>query len=320
MFQTQRTIREKVTLRGKGLHSGQQVRISLYPAAENEGVVFIRHTGGKAVEIPALHPYVVDHRLCTTLSHNGEIAATVEHFLAALYGLGIDNIRAELSAPELPILDGSAAPFVEACVQAGIKEQNAQKKYWIVTQKVTVRDGDRVASLSPAPELSIHCHIDFKHPVIPSQNFRWQFSHRHFLKDIARARTFGLLKDVEMLRSMGLVLGGGLDNAIVVDDFSILNQEGLRYSNEFVRHKILDGLGDVALLGRPLIGRLNLHKAGHALHCQLIAHAFKVGALVSFEPQKQAQKYALGDRELLLPQWEPQTEALLYQIKCFLLG
>ncbi len=277
--------------------------MTAFPAGEDEGIVFMRPSGQKLIEIPALPSSVVDTRLATTLGKDGEIVATVEHLLAALTGLGIDNLRIEVDGPEIPIMDGSAAAFVDLVRDAGIETQSAQKKFWVVTKPVSVQVGDRKASLKPSSRFSIACDIDFNHPVISAQSYTWEFSDQAFHRELARARTFGLLKDVEMLKGMGLAQGGSLSNAIVVDDFSILNPEGLRYPDEFVRHKLLDGLGDVALLGHPLIGKLSLHKAGHALHHMLLEKAVKTHALALYQPPVHTHAHTLGEAELSLPVW-----------------
>jgi len=282
--------------------------MNLFPAGDNEGIVFLRPADKKLIEVPAHHSAVVDTRLATTLGKDGEIVSTVEHFLAAMAGLGIDNLRVEVDGPELPILDGSAQAFVDTVRDAGIETQHQQKKYWVVTKHVSVKVGDRWASLKPSARFTIGCGIDFNHPVISAQSYTWDFSDQSFHRDIARARTFGLLKDVEMLKSLGLAQGGSLDNAIVVDDFSILNPEGLRYPDEFVRHKLLDGIGDLALLGHQVIGRLNLYKAGHALHHMLMEEAVKQGALAEFQPEERASAHSLGEKQLRLPAWAAPSE------------
>jgi len=282
--------------------------MNIFPAAENEGIVFMRPVDKKFVEIPAHFSNVCDTRLATTLGKDGEIVSTVEHFLAGMAGLGIDNLRVEVDGPELPIMDGSAQVFVDMVKDVGIERQHQQKKYYVVTKQVSVQLGDRRAQLKPAAQFSIGCDIDFNHPVISAQSYTWEFSDQAFHREISRARTFGLLKDVEMLKSMGLAQGGSLDNAIVVDDFSILNRDGLRYPDEFVRHKVLDGLGDLSLLGRPVIGRLNLHKAGHALHHMLIEEAVRTGALTEFVPNERIEKHHVGETELSLPAWAAPSE------------
>jgi UDP-3-O-[3-hydroxymyristoyl] N-acetylglucosamine deacetylase len=308
MVQRQRTIRQKATLSGTGLHTGQTIRMTAFPTSENEGIVFMRPSGQKLIDVPALASSVIDTRLATTLGKDGEMVATVEHFLAALAGLGIDNLRVEIDGPEVPIMDGSASAFVDLIRDAGIETQTAQKKFWVVTKPVLVQVGDRRASLKPASQFSIACDIDFNHPVISAQSYTWEFSDQAFHRELARARTFGLLKDVEMLKGMGLAQGGSLDNAIVVDDFSILNPEGLRYPDEFVRHKLLDGLGDVYLLGHPLIGKLALHKAGHALHHLLLEKAIKMNALELYEASPHVQSHTHGETELSLPVWAAPHE------------
>jgi len=282
--------------------------MNVFPAGEDEGIVFMRPAGQKLVDIPARSSSVVDTRLATTLGKDGEIVSTVEHFLAAMYGLGIDNLRVEVSGPELPIMDGSASAFVDMVRAAGVEHQHAQKRFWVVTKKVDVQVGDRRATLKPSSRFAVQCQIDFNHPVISAQSYTWEFSDQAFHREIARARTFGLLKDVEMLKAMGLAQGGALDNAIVVDDFSILNPEGLRYPDEFVRHKLLDGLGDLALLGHPIIGRLQLHKAGHALHHMLIEKALKLGALAEYQPTPKAESHVYGEKQLRLPVWAEPSE------------
>jgi len=308
MLQRQRTIHNKASLVGVGLHSGKKIRLNVFPAGENEGIVFLRRAGQKFVEIPAQHQNIVDTRLATTLGCGGELVATVEHFLAAMYGLGIDNLRVEIDGPEIPIMDGSAAAFVDMVRKAGIEQLSAQKRFWVVTKPVTVKLGDRVASLKPASQFSISCAIDFNHPVISAQRYHWEFSDQAFHRDIAQARTFGLLKDVENLKRMGLVLGGALENAIVVDDFNILNAGGLRYPDEFVRHKLLDGLGDLALLGHPIIGKVTLNKAGHSLHRQLLEKAMKLEALVPFQPELEVTEHHYGELPLRLPVWAAPSE------------
>lgn len=307
MAQKQRTIRSKIQFNGVGLHSGEAARLTLYPAKENTGIVFLKSSGLKMVEIPALYSHVVDNRLATVLANEGEIVATVEHFLAALYGLGIDNVWAEISGAELPILDGSAAIFMEQIQQVGIEEQGLYKKFWVVNRAVNIREGDKTISLRPASRLAVDCTIDFTHPLISKQSYHWEFSSsRAFYRDVAKARTFGFLKDVEQLRAQGLIRGGSLENAVVIDEFNILNPEGLRYSNEFVRHKLLDALGDISLLGRPLIGALYVHKAGHALHHRMMQEAIKSQALSHFEPEASGAQHFCGELELSLPAWEQE--------------
>jgi UDP-3-O-[3-hydroxymyristoyl] N-acetylglucosamine deacetylase len=243
------------------------VRLTLAPAPPDSGIVFVR----AGVEIPALAEFVVDTTMNTSLGREGVRIGTVEHLLAALAGCGIDNARIEVEGPEIPIMDGSSEPFVDLIQQAGIRELRQSRRFLLVRKAVTVTDGDKLVRLAPARgKFSINYTIDFRHPLISDQCYRMDLSERSFQKDISRARTFGFKRDVERLHKAGLARGGSLDNAVVVDDFNILNPEGLRFPDEFVRHKILDALGDLSLLGMPVIGRLTAVKSGHALNHQLV--------------------------------------------------
>ena len=267
---SQRTIRAPISCQGVGLHSGAIVNLTLVPAPVNHGIAFVRTDLPRRPVIPALSRYVVDTSLATTLGIAGARVGTVEHLLAALSGLGIDNARLELDGPEVPIMDGSAGPFAYLIQTAGVQVQDEPKSFVIIKKPVSVFDGDKEATLSPAGRFKINCTIDFAHPLISDQSFEMEFSDRTISREISRARTFGFLKDVEMLKKMGLAKGGSLDNAIVVDEFSILNPDGLRFADEFVRHKILDAMGDVSLFGRPVMGHLNVVKSGHALNHRLV--------------------------------------------------
>jgi len=271
MSLSQRTVAERISLTGVGLHSGQPVTLSLVPAAPGSGVVFVRTDLPGKPEIPARPEFVVDTSLATSVGRGNARVGTVEHLMAALVGMGIDNVRVEVDGPEIPIMDGSSAPFCFLIRSVGTVSQSKPKRFLIIKRPVEVRDGDKHARLVPAPRFSVSCTIDFRHPLITDQAFRMDFSDRTFDREIARARTFGFLRDVEKLKSMGLARGGSLDNAIVVDDFSILNPDGLRFPDEFVRHKILDAVGDLALLGMPVVGHLFAHKSGHALNQKLVA-------------------------------------------------
>jgi UDP-3-O-[3-hydroxymyristoyl] N-acetylglucosamine deacetylase len=264
----QRTFRQRAALDGIGLHSGAKVRVTFAPAPADSGVVFVRD----GVEIPALAEFVVDTTMNTSLGRGGVRVGTVEHLLAALAGCGIDNARVEVEGPEIPIMDGSSDPFVALARRAGIHELRPAKRFLLVRRPVTVTDGDKLARLSPARgKFSIQYTIDFKHPLISDQSFKvHEMNERSFQKDIARARTFGFKRDVERLHKAGLARGGSLENAVVVDDFNILNPEGLRFPDEFVRHKVLDALGDLSLIGMPVIGHLTAVKSGHALNHQLV--------------------------------------------------
>jgi UDP-3-O-[3-hydroxymyristoyl] N-acetylglucosamine deacetylase len=266
----QRTLKRPVALDGVGLHSGSTVHLRLMPAREDHGIVFTRVDLPGKPSLPARCEYVVDTSLATTLGQGPVKIATVEHLLAALAGLGIDNCRIEVDGPEVPIMDGSAEPFAAAVLEAGIRVQEAPKSMLVIRKPVIVRDGDKRAALMPSKRFQIDCTIDFEHPLIADQRVKVAFDDQTFAKEVAKARTFGFLRDVEKLKKMGLAKGGSLDNAIVVDEFSILNPEGLRFPDEFVRHKLLDALGDVSLLGFPVVGQLSVFKSGHALNHQLV--------------------------------------------------
>jgi UDP-3-O-[3-hydroxymyristoyl] N-acetylglucosamine deacetylase len=264
----QRTIARRIGVTGVGLHSGEPASLTLAPAAPDAGITFVRMDLG--AEIPARADLVVDTLLSTSLGLGGARVATVEHVLAALAGLGVDNCRIEVDGPEIPILDGSAAPFVYLVQEAGIEAQRAGKRLLVVEQPVEVRDGDKLARLDPAGALSVTFTADFDHPLITDQTFAFAFSERRFARELAPARTFCFLRDIERMKSQGLAWGGSFDNAIVVDDFSILNPEGLRFPDEFARHKVLDALGDLTLVGMPVLGALTAHKSGHALNQALV--------------------------------------------------
>lgn len=266
----QRTLSGPIGCDGVGLHTGQPVKMTLNPAPADHGIVFVRTDLARPVEIPATARYVVNTELATTVGREGTRIGTVEHLLAALSGLGIDNVRIELDGPEVPIMDGSAAPFAYLIRTAGVRMLDAPKSFVVIKKRVSVRDGEKTATLDPCDRFKINCRIDFHHPLISNQTFEMEFSDRTFAREIARARTFGFLRDVETLKKEGLARGGSLENAIVVDEFSILNPDGLRFPDEFVRHKVLDAMGDVALFGRPVIGHLRVYKSGHALNHRLV--------------------------------------------------
>ena len=264
----QRTLRNAIKATGVGLHTGEKVYLTLCPAPVNTGIVFRRVDLDPVVEIPGRADNVADTTLSTSLLANGETVSTVEHLMAAMAGLGIDNAYVDVSAPEVPIMDGSAGPFVFLIQSAGIEEQNAPKKFIRIKRKVTVEDGDKVASFLPFDGFKVSFTIDFDHPVFRDRTAHADidFSSSSFVKEISRARTFGFMHEIEYLRSKGLARGGSVDNAIVVDDYRILNQDGLRYDDEFVRHKVLDAIGDLYLLGNSLIGEFRAYKSGHALN------------------------------------------------------
>ena len=268
----QRTLKTAIRATGVGLHNGEKVYMTLRPAAENAGITFRRVDLDEPVDVPADPKLVGETTLGTTLVKDGVKVATVEHLMSALAGLGIDNLNVDLSAAEIPIMDGSAAPFVFLLQSAGIEEQNAAKKFIRIRKKVRVEEGDKWAELTPFNGFKVNFEIAFNHPVFNklSQSASVDFSSTSFLKEVSRARTFCFLRDVEALRANNLTLGGSMDNAIVLDDYRILNEDGLRYANEFVLHKILDAIGDVYLLGHTLIGEFSAHKSGHDLNNKLL--------------------------------------------------
>lgn len=269
----QRTLRNAIRATGVGIHSGDKVYMTLRPAAPNTGIVFRRVDLAEPADIKACAHCVGDTSMASTLVNaDGVKVSTVEHLLSALAGLGIDNCYIDLSAPEVPIMDGSAGPFVFLVQSAGIEEQNAAKKFIRVKKTVTVKDGDKWARFEPFEGFKVGFTIDFKHPVFAKGNCSAEidFSTTSFVKEVSRARTFGFMRDIEMLRERNLVLGGSMDNAIVLDDYRVLNDDGLRYEDEFVRHKILDAIGDLYLLGHSLIGAFYGYKSGHGLNNQLL--------------------------------------------------
>ncbi len=268
----QRTLKNVIRATGVGLHTGEKVFLTLRPAAPDTGIVFRRVDLKEPVDIPAAAGNVGDTRLSTTLEKNGVRISTVEHLLSAFAGLGIDNAYVDVSAPEVPIMDGSAGPFVFLIQSAGVEEQNRHKKFIRIKQKVEVRDGDKYARFEPFNGFKVSFGIDFDHPVFTEESrfATIDFSSTSFVKEVSRARTFGFLRDIEMLRAKNLALGGSMDNAIVVDDYRVLNEDGLRYEDEFVKHKILDAIGDLYLLGHSLIGAFYGYKSGHALNNRLL--------------------------------------------------
>ena len=266
----QRTIRDETSCTGIGLHSGHPVNLTIKPAPPDTGITFIRVDVPSRPSVRAAFEHVVDTRLSTTLGYNGFRVSTVEHLMAAFFGLGIDNARVELDGPEVPIMDGSAAPFIFLLRSAGIREQKSPKRFVVIKRPLELRENGRSVRITPSKELKISYAIDFNHPLLRDQTFELRFSGKDFVKEISRARTFGFLRDIQTLRENGLALGGSLDNAIVIDDFRILNEDGLRYKDEFVRHKILDFIGDLAILGCPVIGHFVVKKSGHALNHQLL--------------------------------------------------
>jgi len=267
----QRTIAEKISCTGIGLHSGEPVQLTLHPARAGSGIVFVRTDLPQLVEVPANHSAVTSTRLATTLGRGDATVGTVEHLLSALCGLGIDNVRVEVDGPEIPVMDGSAASFVFLIRAAGIFDQGVPRRSLRVRRALEVRDGDRLIRIEPARELRVTYSVDFAHPAIGRQQLRdLVIDDESFESEICRARTFGFLREVEALWRSGLARGGNLDNTVVMDDFRVLNRDGLRWSDEFVRHKALDLIGDLALLGLPLEGHVVVERGGHALHQRLV--------------------------------------------------
>lgn len=257
---------------GIGLHTGEKVYLTLRPATVDTGIVFRRVDLDPPVEIPARAENVSDTTLSTSLVSGGARVATVEHLLSALAGLGIDNAYVDVSAPEVPIMDGSAGPFVFLVQSAGVEDQNAPKRFIRIKKRVQVEDGDKWARFDPFEGFKVSFAIEFDHPVFKNrcQEAVVDFSTTSFVKEVSRARTFGFMRDIELLREKRLALGGSLDNAVVVDDYRVLNEDGLRYDDEFVKHKVLDAIGDLYLLGRSLIGAFSGFKSGHALNNRLL--------------------------------------------------
>lgn len=268
----QRTLKNVISATGVGLHTGQKVTLTLRPAAADTGIVFRRVDLPQPVVIKADPFQVTDTRMCSALEADGVKVNTVEHLMSALAGLGIDNVYIDLTASEVPIMDGSASPFVFLVQSAGVEEQNAPKRFIRVKKTIQISDGDKWVKLEPYNGFRVTLSIDFDHPVFEHSGkaVTVDFADTSFIKEISRARTFGFMHEVEYLRNHGLALGGSLDNAIVMDEFRVLNSDGLRYDDEFVKHKALDAIGDLYLLGHPLIGAFTGHKSGHALNNQLL--------------------------------------------------
>lgn len=272
----QRTLKSEISATGVGLHSGLKVYMTLKPAPADHGIVFKRTDLVPAVLIPAAAHLVCDTSLCTALAHDGARVATVEHLMSAFAGLGIDNCVVELSSAEVPIMDGSAGPFIFLIQSAGIQEQAAPKRFIRIKKTVEVKEGDKWARIEPHNGFKIGFNIEFDHPAIAANasKLSLDFTKTSFVREVSRARTFGFMRDIELLRGRNLALGGSMANAIVLDDYRVLNEDGLRYDSEFVRHKILDAVGDLYLLGKPILGAVSAHKSGHALNNKL-ARALK---------------------------------------------
>lgn len=292
----QRTLKNEIRATGVGLHTGQKIFLTLRPAPVNAGIIFRRVDLTPVVEIQALAENVGDTTLSTTLVNGDVRVSTVEHLLSAMAGLGIDNAIVEVSADEVPIMDGSAGPFVFLIQSAGIQEQNAPKKFIRIKREVTVTDGDKTATFLPFDGFKVSFSIDFDHPVFKERKLSASvdFSSTSFVKEVSRARTFGFMHEIEYLRSKGLAKGGSVDNAIVVDKYRILNEDGLRYEDEFVKHKILDAIGDLYLLGNSLIGEYRAVKSGHGLNNKSLRELIRqtdAWEFVTFEDEESPISY-----------------------------
>jgi UDP-3-O-[3-hydroxymyristoyl] N-acetylglucosamine deacetylase len=268
----QRTLKKTVSATGVGLHNGEKVIMTLKPAPVDSGIVFCRADLPGAPTIQATPDAVKDTRLCSALEQNGARVATVEHLMSALAGLGVDNVRIEVTASEIPIMDGSSGPFIYLLQSAGIVEQNAPKKFIKIKKMVEIKETDKWVKFEPYHGFKMEFTIDFAHPVFDhsGKTVTIDFADNSYIKEISRARTFGFMHEVEYLRANGLARGGSLDNAIVLDEYRVLNADGLRYEDEFAKHKVLDAIGDLYMLGHPILGAFTAYKSGHALNNQLL--------------------------------------------------
>ena len=300
----QRTLKNIIRATGVGLHTGEKVYLTLRPAAPNTGVVFRRVDLAEPVDIKA-DPYRVgDTRLSSCLERDGVRVSTVEHLMSALAGLGIDNVYVDVSAAEVPIMDGSAGPFVFLLQSAGVEEQAVAKKFIRILKAVEVREGDKLARFEPHNGFKIEFSIDFDHPVFENsaKSVCVDFTTTSYIREVSRARTFGFMYEVEWMRGQGLALGGSLDNAIVLDEYRVLNNDGLRYDDEFVKHKVLDAVGDLYLLGHPVIGAFIAHKSGHALNNLLLRRLLE---------QQDAWEYVSFDRAEDVPAFVASSQPAL---------
>ena len=295
----QRTLKSLVNATGVGLHTGQKVRMTLRPAQPDTGIVFRRVDLATPVDLAARADSVGETRLCSCLVKGEVKVYTVEHLMSALAGLGVDNAYIDLDGPEVPIMDGSAAPFVLLLQQAAIEEQGAPKRFLRLKKRIEARDGDKWAVLEPYEGFKLSFSIVYDHPVIEKSNtsLTVDFAQTSYLKEVARARTYGFMHDVEDLRDVGLALGGGLENAVVLDEYRVLNAEGLRFADEFIRHKALDAIGDLYLIGKPLLAAFSAHKSGHALNNRLLRALLADAAaceVVTFERAEEAPAGVAG--------------------------
>ena len=266
----QRTIKKPVTISGIGLHSGSRINLKMRPATANTGIIFHRTDGEQTVDIKACSKNVVDTRMATVIGCQGMTVSTIEHLMAALAAFGIDNLHIDIDGPEVPVLDGSAAPFTRELQHVGIKTLNRSRKFIAIRKPLEIIEGEKRISIIPSRFFRISFDIAFDHPAIAIQQHSMKFTTETFCKDIAAARTFGFLHEVEHLKANGLARGGSLENAVVIDSNGVMNPEGLRFNNEFVRHKILDAFGDFSLLGSPILGHIRAFKAGHDLNSKMV--------------------------------------------------
>lgn len=266
----QRTIRKATTISGIGLHSGVRINLRMRPATVNTGIIFHRTDGEQTVDIKACSESIVDTRMATVIGHQGVTVSTIEHFMAALAAFGIDNLHVDIDGPEVPVLDGSAAPFIREIQRAEVKKLNRSRKFIAIRKPLEIIEGEKRIRIIPSRFFRISFDIAFDHPAIATQHHSLKFSTESFCKEIAAARTFGFLHEVEHLKAMGLARGGSLENAVVIDKDGVMNPEGLRFPNEFVRHKILDSFGDFSLLGSPLLGHIKAFKTGHDLNAKMV--------------------------------------------------
>lgn len=300
----QRTLKQAAKVTGIGLHSGKKVTLTLRPAPANTGIIYARTDLDPVVYFPASAESIRDTQLCTCMiNDDGVRISTVEHLNAAMSALGIDNLIVEVDAAEIPIMDGSSSPFIYLLLDAGIEEQNAAKKFIRIKESVRVEEGDKWAEFKPYHKgLKLDFTIDFTHPMITGdvRNYKMEFSAQNFIQKLSRARTFTFMKDVEYLQSIGLALGGSLDNAIVLDEYRILNEEGLRFKDELVRHKMLDAVGDLFMCGYNILGDFKAYKSGHGLNNKLLRAVLaneKAWEFVTFEEKEQVpQGYQIGEQ------------------------
>jgi len=290
----QRTIKEPVSLTGVGLHSGKDVHLTIRPGRPGRGIVLVRTDLEDAPEITAHYENVVSTQMATTLGKGQATVSTVEHLLAAFHGTGVDNAIVEVDGPEVPVMDGSAAAFCEAVLQVGVESQLQSKSFLAIRKRVEVTVGEKWAVVEPASRFEVSASIKWDHPSIGYQEYSYTEAKTKFA-EVAGARTFGFLKDLDVLKKMGLACGGSLDNAVVLDDSQVLNAEGLRFEDEFVRHKVLDAIGDLKLAGHPILGHFQFHRAGHEIHRQLLNAIFQDASnyeLIDMTPMREQRKIA----------------------------